>query len=69
MTLDELLVEDRVATIERLHAQRFELVEPAEAPMADRGGIRRSLAGALVRAGTWLDRGAVERALVTRRAH
>jgi hypothetical protein len=67
MTFDELLVEDRVAAIKRIQARRLELVEQARA--ADRGGIRRALAGTLVRLGAWLDRGAVERALVTRRAH
>ena len=67
MTFDELLVEDRVAAIERLHAKRLELVEQVRA--ADHGGVRRALAGALVRLGTRLDRGAVERTLVTRRAH
>ena len=67
MTFDELLVEDRVAAIERLQARRLDLVELAQA--AERGALRRSLAGGLVRLGAWLDRGAVERALVARRAH
>ncbi len=65
MTFDELLVEDRMAAIERLHARQRAWPEPA----VDRGGIRRALAGSLVRIGAWLDRGAVERALVARRAH
>jgi hypothetical protein len=66
MTFDELLVEDRVAALERLHATRR--LELGEVPTGDGRGIRRALAGALVRLGAWLDRGAVERALVTRRA-
>ncbi len=68
MTLDELLVADRVAAVERLQARRLELVEQAQ-EAADRGGIRRALAGGLVRVGSWPYHGAVERALVTRRAH
>jgi hypothetical protein len=67
MTFDELLVEDRIAAIERLQSRRLELVEQAQA--ADRGALRRTLARGLVRLGAWLDRGAVERAPVTRRAH
>jgi hypothetical protein len=67
MTFDELLVEDRVAEVERRQAtRRWEL---GAAPAGDGLGIRRALAGALVRLGAWLDRGAVEHALVTRRAH
>ena len=67
MTFDELLVEDRLATVTRAHEQRLELVEQAWA--ADRGAGRRMVAGWLVRLGGWLDRGAAEQALVTRRAH
>lgn len=66
MTLGELLLRERVAQIQRLHASRLELVERMDA--ADCGGIRRVVASALVRLGSCLDRGAVERALVVRRA-
>ncbi len=68
MTFDELLVDDRIATIERLNVARLQFAEEARAQHA--GGVRRTIAAALVRLGGWLDRGAVERvAMVTRRAH
>jgi hypothetical protein len=68
MTFDELLVDDRIATVERLNMALLKFGEEARADAA--GGVRRAIASALVRLGGWLDRGAVERvAMVTRRAH
>jgi hypothetical protein len=68
MTFDELLVEDRIETLRRLDTAWVRFEEEAHAAYG--GSWRRSLAAALVRIGTWLDRGAVERAApVMRQAH
>jgi hypothetical protein len=66
MTFDELLVEDRIERVNELNAALMRYQDEAEAE--GRGGLRRSIAGGLVRLGAWLDRGAVERAAVMRRA-
>jgi hypothetical protein len=67
MTMDELLVRERIQTLRRLDPWlRFE----EEAREARAGGLRRTLAAALVRLGAWLDRGAIDRiAMVRRQAH
>ncbi len=67
MTMDELLVGERIQTLRRRDAWlRFE----EEAREARAGGFRRTLAAALVRLGAWLDRGAIDRVgMVTRQAH
>jgi hypothetical protein len=68
MTMNELLVEERIQTLTHADPARLRFVE--EALAARRGAVRRAIAAALVRLGAWLDRGAVERvAMVTRRAH
>ena len=69
MTFDELLTEDRIGALKRLDTAWSRLEDEARAAQAA-GGTRRAIAAALVRAGAWVDRGAVERAaMVTRRAH
>jgi len=59
MMLDELMAEQRVASIRRVDSLRLMLEDEARA--AHRGGLRRWLARMLVRAGLLLDRGSVER--------
>ena len=59
MTLDELLVEGRLAELRRLDTTRLKY--KVEARAAHAGGTRRAIAAALVRLGARLDRGALER--------
>ena len=65
MTFDELLVEDRIEALRRLDTAWARYEEEAHA--ARDGGWRRSTAAVLVRVGAWLDRGAVERAVLVMR--
>jgi len=68
MTINELLVEQQINKMQRLNdAWRAFEPEPRSAPD---GGLRRSVASALVRLGVWLDRRAGETATAQlRRAH
>ncbi len=68
MTLQELIAEQETDAMRRLDVAWTQFEDEARAEHA--GGFRRSIASALVRLGTRLDRGAIERAgLVTRQAH
>lgn len=60
MTLGELLVEQVVADRRRV-AAAAQLSYEAEAREAQRGALRRRVAGLLVRLGVWIDRRAAER--------
>lgn len=65
MTLEELIFEMRLKEMESVDLLRAAQIEDELARR--RGGIRRAIAGALVRLGVSLDRDAGERVVVLRR--
>ena len=65
MTLEELIFEQKREELDRVDLARAAFIEDEMARR--RGGIRRGIAGALVRLGVLLDRDAGERIAVLRR--
>lgn len=65
MTLEELIFEQKRKELNRVDLARVAFIEDELARR--RGGIRRGIAGALVRLGVSLDRDAGERIVVLRR--
>lgn len=65
MTLEELIFEQRMKELNRVNPARVAFIDDEMARR--RGGVRRTIAGALVRLGVSLDHDAGERVVVLRR--